>query len=135
LRPFAEPETAPPLEIEVLRQGSTSLTTATDAVQGKHRWLHAGDAGRRRLVASGIEFEQTSSDEYEIAEGNPLSAVVRCERSIGLRQGDWEIRVEASARLSADRRSFLASNRLDAYEGDVRVLTRTWARAIPRDSV
>jgi predicted acyl esterase len=135
LAPFAEPEAAPPLETAVLRGGSSSLTVTTDVVQGKHRWLSHSDAGHRRFVASGTELEQAGSDAYEIVEGNPLSAVVRCERLIGLRQGDWAVRVEASAQLSADREAFHVSNQLDAYEGDVRVLTKNWACAIPRDHV
>ena len=44
-------------------------------------------------------------DEGTIVLGDPLSAEVRCERTIRMRQGEWGIRVEAWATMSSTARS------------------------------
>jgi hypothetical protein len=37
--------------------------------------------------------------------------------------------------MTADATHFHLSNQLDAYEGDVRVFTKSWVTAVPRDHV
>ena len=53
--------------------------------------------------------------------GDPLSAEVRCERTIRMRQGEWSIRVEAWATMSSTHDAFIVTNGIDAYEGEARV--------------
>jgi hypothetical protein len=50
-----------------------------------------------------------------------------------LARGDWSVRVEAEASLSATATDFDLKVRLDAFEGDTCVVTRLWNRRIPRD--
>jgi hypothetical protein len=58
-----------------------------------------------------------------ITEGEPLSAEVRCRRRISLRRTDWEVRIEADARMRATAERFLVETELVAYE-DGTLLTR-----------
>jgi len=74
-------------------------------------------------------------DEGTIVLGDPLSAEVRCERTIRIRQGDWSIRIEAWATMSSTAEAFIVTNGVDAYEGEVRVAAKLWKREIPRDLV
>jgi hypothetical protein len=50
--------------------------------------------------------------------GDPLSAEVRCERTLRMRQGDWSVRVEAWGSMSSTADAFLVTNGIDAYEGE-----------------
>jgi hypothetical protein len=93
------------------------------------------DAGRRRLLANGLEDEAHSRDTYTIIEGQPLSAHVRCDRMVKIGRGDWRTRLESSSTMSADAETFYVTNVLEAYEGEVRVFTKTWDFKVPRDFV
>jgi putative CocE/NonD family hydrolase len=135
VRPFEPPETAPPLDVEVLRRASTSVVTESDVVRGSSSISYTFDYGRRRLVRTGIEYENVVSDTYTIVEGEPLSACVRSERRMALRQGDWDIRVETVSVMTADAESFLVTNVLDAFEGGIRVFTKASTFSVERDLV
>jgi hypothetical protein len=50
-------------------------------------------------------------------------------------RGDWRIRTETRTTMRATPEAFLIDATLDAYEGDKRVLARSWDRRIPRDGV
>jgi hypothetical protein len=49
-----------------------------------------------------------------------------------LQRDEWRVRVATDSEMTADATHFHVSSRLDAYEGDERVFSRTWAKAIPR---
>ena len=109
--------------------------------QVTHDWITGRSAvtawldGDRVVLPGGLELTESWRDVFSIVEGDPLSAQVRCERVSRLARGDWRIRVEAVATMSADATAFRITNELDAYEGDTRVAIRRWHREIPRDHV
>ena len=72
-------------------------------------------------------------DRFSITEGDPLSVVLRSERTAMLARGDWRIRVETVSTMTGDAEAFHLTNAVEAYEGEARVFTRSWTRRIPRD--
>jgi uncharacterized protein len=86
-----------------------------------------------RFADTGLEYREQHMDEFRIVGDDPLSASVRCSWAIEIGRGEWRTRIEASAAMTSDRESFLVTNALDAYEGNQRVFSRSWTRAIPRD--
>ena len=86
-------------------------------------------------MEAGLEVAETAIDTYGIVEGDPLSASVRCEWSIGLARGDWSTRVETTSVMTSDADSFLLTDTLAAYEGEQRIFSKSWSIAIPRDLV
>ncbi len=54
---------------------------------------------------------------------------------MGFRRGDWEVRTLTRTVLTCTDTEFLLHAELDAFEGERRVLSRNWQRAIPRDHV
>jgi hypothetical protein len=72
---------------------------------------------------------------FSIVEGQPLSARVQCNRQIELCRGNWHTRVETTSIMTSDLNHFHLTNVLDAYEGDVRVFTKSWTKNIPRDGL
>jgi hypothetical protein len=135
LVPFAEPEGTAPLSVERLRSASRKHMIHHDTIQNLVQIVDETDAGRRRLLANGLEDEAHSRDTYTIIEGQPLSAHVRCDRMVKIGRGDWRTRLESSSTMSADAETFYVTNVLEAYEGEVRVFTKTWDFKVPRDFV
>ena len=104
--------------------GAARLTVATD-------FSYFGEQTYR----NGLEYGEDMRDETSVSLGDPLSAAVRCERTIRMRQGDWSIRVEAWATMSSTAETFLVTNGIDAFEGEERIAAKLWSREIPRDLV
>ena len=135
LPPFEGAEGAAPLTSKMLRAGSRSITVERDVLSGRLRWFESAQSSLHRQAVSKIEYGGSSSTEYRVVEGDPLSAAVRCERSVTVGRGDWQTRVETVSTMTADADAFHVTNALDAYEGDQRVFAKTWSATIARDGV
>jgi len=103
------------------------------------RVLHDMDeAGRPVLTHFGsIDLTQGHGmvETYSIHPDDPLSARAELEHRTESRRGDWRARVESAVRLTAERGEFRLRARLEAWEGDERVFSRSWDRRLPRDHV
>src|SRR5207245_3471173 len=88
-----------------------------------------------RIEAIGLEMEHAIERRYRIRADDPLSAEAMIAQRMGLRRGEWAVRVATDAELSATRDAFALRARLDAWEGETLVATRFWDRRIPRDGV
>lgn len=135
LRPFDLPEVASPLPVETLRTANMERYKQTDVVTGRTEVQNRFDSGRVRYPDHGLEVEDITTDTYTIIEGDPLSAMVRSDRFLAYQCGDWQVRLETSSTMTADTTYFHISNLLDAYEGAVRVFSKSWTFRIPRDLV
>ena len=91
--------------------------------------------GAIRMPSRGLLIEGNDLDVYSIVEGQPLSACCRAERAMQFTRPGWKIRVETVSTLSADATDWHLTNAVTAYENGVRVFTKAWDRAIPRDNV
>jgi uncharacterized protein len=132
---FALPEAAPPPDHVLLgAPAEEERTWHRDARRGLTRVVaEAAHFPYVRLAESGLEYRERGRDSYEITDGDPLSALVVCDREISVSRAGWVTRVESRSTLSATRERFLLTNAVDAYEGETRVAARTWSRSIPRD--
>jgi uncharacterized protein len=120
----------------VLEPGVTSRTHRHDAETGAHEVHFEWDVGgRRRLRDAGTEMADVNRTTYRIVDGDPLSAVVEVVCSSELGRGAWRTRVDTESRMGSTATEFLVTQRLDAYEGDERVCSRTWELSFPRDNV
>ena len=91
--------------------------------------------GAIRMPERGLVVEGNDLDVYSVIEGQPLSAFCRAERAMQMSRPGWKIRVETVSTLSADATDWRLTNAVDAYENGVRIFTKAWDRAIPRDHV
>ncbi len=132
--PFAEPEGAPRLEYERLRSDDATRTFTYDATQGQLQMVDRIDDGRNRL-SNGIVHESVTTNIFSIIEGLPTSASVECKRQIEISRGDWVTRVETTSVMTGEKDYFHLTNVLDAYEGQVRIFTKSWTRKIRREGV
>jgi hypothetical protein len=91
--------------------------------------------GRRRLSEARTEMNDTSVTRYRIVDGDPLSAAVESRCSSTLARDAWHARVDTQSTMTSTATEFIVNQRLDAYEGDERVYSRTWELSFPRDGV
>ncbi len=132
---FGLPEGAPPLSIETLRPESSSRKFSYDVVTKRLQMVDQIDDGRLRLVQNGTVVDSIITNIFSIVEGQPLSARVECRRAHEICRGDWQTCVKTLSIMTGDTTHFHLTSVLDAYEGEVRVFTKSWSRAIPREGV
>lgn len=132
---FNRPEEAP-LPAVVSGHAAHSRWVVHDALTGRVEIVQeSADMPPTRFLADGLEYGSQERDRWSIVEGDPLSASVRCERTITIGRGDWQTRIEGVATMSATREAFLITNAIDAFEGERRVASRLRSVSIPRDGV
>lgn len=135
LRPFTEPESAAPLEVDVLGPAERTYTVTHDVVRNSFQIVDSRNTGHKRIVANDIDQDSYLANIYTIAEGDPLSAHVRCERMTRIGRDEWQIRIETVSTMTADANAFCMTNVLNAFEGNVPVYSKTWEMKIPRDLI
>ena len=140
LRPFEEPEGAPPAPYVELHDKRGERTVGRDAGTGEivsavvSEEVELVGAGPCRMEEVGLELEQSSVRRYRIEPHDPLTARAEVTQRMGLRRGTWAVRVESRVWLSATREAFALSATLEAFEGDVLVRSRSWDVSVVRDS-
>jgi uncharacterized protein len=133
---FAVPERAPMPPHEPLGDGpgGAAREVRRDVAAGTVEVVSTASEGHR-LLDDGLEYREHERDTLWIADGAPLSAMVRCERAFSVGRGPWQATVRTVSTLSATASTFQVTNVLDAYEGDLRVHTKIWHADVPRDCV
>jgi putative CocE/NonD family hydrolase len=134
LVPFEPPEGAPMLDYESLRPEDGTRTFTYEVTKGRLQMTDRIDEGRNQLSNS-IIYDSVITNIFSIMEGQPTSARVECQRQIEISRGDWQTRIETSSVMTSDKAHFYLTNVLDAYEGQVRVFTKSWTRKIRREMV
>jgi hypothetical protein len=117
-----------------LRMDDGSRSMTYDVTTGRLQMVDVIDEGRNRL-ADGLIYDSCITNTFTILEKQPTSASVECKRQIEISRGDWNTRVETSSLMTSDKDYFHLTNVLNAYEGAVRVFTKSWTRKIRREMV
>jgi hypothetical protein len=134
LAAFGAAEGAPMLVHDNLRMDDGSRSMTYDVTTGRLQMVDVIDEGRNRL-ADGLIYDSCITNTFTILEKQPTSASVECKRQIEISRGDWNTRVETSSLMTSDKDYFHLTNVLNAYEGAVRVFTKSWTRKIRREMV
>jgi hypothetical protein len=131
---FDEPEAAPGLGIEFVHQPRGGRTITWDVGSGRQLIVDspAFFASARLPLQGGLEFSDDQTDEFEITEGDPLSATIRCRRSLRIGRGTWQTRIEVNSTMTSTHAAFLVTTLLEAFEGGQRVHAGSWTHTIPR---
>ncbi len=130
--PFEPPESSAPLEFEQLESPFHTRLVQRDIGRNSLELVDVRDAGRKKLLADGLEFYHRSKDVFSIVEADPLSAAIRCEQTMGLQRDGWRVRIETVSTMSADGESFYVTNLIEAYEGNSRIFIRASDFKVPR---
>jgi uncharacterized protein len=130
---FAAPESAPMPPHELLG-GESGREVRRDVATGTVEIISTG-GDAHRLLDDGLEYREQERDVLRITDGEPLSAMIECQRVFAVGRGRWQTTVRTASTMSATASVFQVTNVLDAYEGDRRVFTKTWHSEVPRDCV
>ncbi|MGM0586698.1 MAG: CocE/NonD family hydrolase [Pseudomonadota bacterium] len=135
LRPFDEPEGAPPLAKTLLEPTREGWTVIRDLAHDRTTLEVLNDEGRYRLDDIDLEMAARTLERYTFAaeDYDSLSGWTEWERTF--RRGDWTVRVLTRCLLTSDETAFRIRATLDAFEGDSRIYARSWDKEIPRDLV
>lgn len=114
----------------------TSVTVSTDLATGLTEFRQSMDGGSVRGDRNGWRFGGTTEVTQRIRNEQPNSAEIelRGEVTYG-RDGECDVRVELSTRMTADHENFHVHARIDAYDHDQPVFARSWLEKIPRNGV
>ncbi len=122
-----------PLENVDSTEGAGNRRIYHDAATGS--WaINVGLGFDSLTLEDGLTYSEQGGDTFSIVEGDPLSAKADSAWTISIGRDAWQTRVETQSTLSGDAESFHLTNRLDAYEGNARVFTKTWTKKIPGDN-
>jgi putative CocE/NonD family hydrolase len=135
LRPFAEPEAAPPWRRTVLAPGRSERKVERDPLRRLTTTTVVSDDGVYRLDPIDLEVGQSSVQRYSIQDDDPTSARVEIAWTVTRARGAWRIRTETRTVMTCTREAFEIAATLEAFEADRRVFARTWDRNVPRDLV
>jgi putative CocE/NonD family hydrolase len=132
---FPPAEISRPLAIEHVRAPHRTHTVTHDHVDGWATMRLECDDGRLRFLDNGLETDHRSVETFKVREGDPLSTSEHIESILEFQREDWNVRVETDSLMTADATHFHLENRMDAFEGEAKVFSKTWKKSIPRDNV
>jgi len=132
---FAKAETPTPLACTVHRPSWLKEWTDHDLVSGTHVFTTEEDEGVVTIDPIDMTEEHHKLERFTITEGDPLSAIAEISHSHSFSRGTWKTRMDTWTRMSATASNFVLEGRLDAFEGENRVLSRNWHVLRPRDQV
>jgi uncharacterized protein len=133
LRPFGEPEGAPPIVTEVVEPGRHTWLVIRDLALDQSTLEVVKDEGTVHIDEIDLDYTDQTFEWYRSTEFDfeSLEGETRCVRAFA--RGDWSVRTVTTTKLTADTGSFRIRATLDAYEGDTRVFSRNWDTRAPRD--
>ena len=103
-----------------------------DQHTGVQRLSIVDDFGRSTIAEHGMTTWACGRESYEIHPDDPLSARQECHWSEERSRGDWKVRTETYSAMSASKTHWHVTGRLEAYEGEEKILTREWDQKIKR---
>lgn len=129
---FPEAETAPPWEIDVLREPQHQRRIVQDQVSGHVTLIIEDDFGEVADRAHGLVSGSVGREEWGILPDDPLSANGKTHWTQTLSRGDWSIRTEAKLAMHADATNFHLSGSVEAYENEQLIFERQYTDRLPR---
>ena len=135
LRPFAEPEAAPPLRVKILQPEHHNWRVTRDLAEDISKLEVVNDQGVKYIKDIDLAIGRSAKEwyTYQGDDFNSVKGETLCERSFC--RGAWSIRTVTRTVLTSTKRTFNLRAELDAYEGDKRIYSENWDHVIPRDLV
>lgn len=132
-RPFAPPHVAE-LAISTVSAEPGARRIEWDVESGTQVIHHRVATGITSLDDIDTRLVWDSKMRYEIRDRDPASST-EAEFTVGWEHGEMAPRVVAFSRTTMTPSEFIVLGRLDAFDGDEKVYTRTWNQRIPRKLV
>jgi putative CocE/NonD family hydrolase len=135
LRPFDDPEGCPPIAVTSLEPERHRWEVTRDLVDYRSTLEVVKDLGVVRFEDIELDVARAAEERYCCSASDVTSVSGETVWRMGFRRDDWEVRTLTRTVLTCTDTDFVLHAELDAFEGERRVLSRNWQRAIPRDHV
>lgn len=141
LRPFGEPEGAPPPPHSDLDEAAIARSVVAGAEPGEVVYstridmTASGQAVVSRLEAIDLELGHGMEERFRILDTDPLSGRADVVHRTIARRGGWSVEVETRTTLSATADAFTVETRIEARENSNVVFRREWDTWVERDLV
>jgi hypothetical protein len=129
---FAAPEAATPVKLITVDKPWNKREVTIDQASGERRLAIEDDFGRSTIAEHGLTTWGRGREYYRILPNDPLSARQECHWSMETSRGNWVVRTETYSSMTASKTHWHITGRLEAYEGDTKILVRTWDKKIKR---
>ncbi len=130
---FKPAEAAAPFPRTVLAAGGRNRVIRTDMGKGETVVEIDDQSGRSRYDEIDLVAEARSTERYRIVEDDPLSCSAEVTWQWFFERGDWRIRTEMRTKVECDKRNFIVTARLAAFEGDTQIFERDFEERIRRN--
>jgi uncharacterized protein len=131
---FAPPEAPPASRRRILRPGAAYRKVEQDIGSGEQRIEVLRDDGDGINEETGVATAFHKILRYRLHPDDPTTA--RAEADYDLRhhhdQG-WDMRIRTHSAIACTATEFVVEADLEAFEGDIRIFSRSWTERIPRD--
>lgn len=135
LRPFDEPEGAPPLHTSTTEPGEHRWRVSRDLVDYSSELEVIKDSGTTRFDDIDLDVSQRCEERYQWVGDDFDSVRGDVLWNLAFSRGDWQVRTRTRTVLTSTATDFHLHAQLDAYEGAERVAAMNWNTTIPRDNV
>jgi hypothetical protein len=133
LAPFLPAEASPPLPMTEHRADRISEAVTYDLITGETLLASREDHGHYTIDHIGLETEHAKTELFRIRDDDPASATIDIANTRRVGRGAWRTRTETRTVMRATATEFIVDATLDAYEGESRILSRTWQVRHKRD--
>lgn len=128
-------EGAAPWQRAVLRKPQATRRVETDLITGEVVLVVIDDTGLVTNAEHGLTTGERMAERWSVHPDDPLSAESFFEFNQSLARGDWAVRTEGWARMTATRDALIMTAHLEAWEGESQVFARDWRQEVPRAHV
>jgi hypothetical protein len=130
---FPEPDAAEPWKTHQRREPSHVRRVEHDQQTGLVSLVIEDDFGIVEDAGHGFFGGTIARERWTIHPDDPLSARGACHWTDERGRGDWHVRTETFSEMWCDSTHFHLQARLEAYENDVEVFSKSEKHSIPRD--
>ena len=127
-----QPEGATPWAHRILRAGKTTRKIEADLITGTTALRIVDDLGDAENLSHGLCTGETMTEDWEVHPDDPLAARAVHTWEQRLSRGDWSVKTNAWAEMTATATHLRLKARLTAYEGDKVVFDRAFDDEVPR---
>jgi putative CocE/NonD family hydrolase len=138
LASFLEPEGAAPTAMVETRPSATSHSQ--DRIEehlgeGCVDLVRTRDRGAWRMTDTDVAYDATGELRFSIQAEDPLSALQQMQLTTSMGREGWNVRTEVLTQITSTAEAFVLHAKLDAWEGETAVFSRSWDLQVPRDNV
>jgi uncharacterized protein len=132
LRAFDPPVASEPPAISQLVERDYGWQVTRDLVTGETIVETRKDEGTFRLEDIDLELHSRTDERYRYLDDDPTSVRGEVHAVRGFARGSWQVHTITDTILTCTEDAFRIQATLDAYEGETRVLARSWDTTVPR---